>query len=72
MVLKSNARKLIIKKYRVLKNVHIKKIDNNRVAENINSKPKTPQKNCLMHVSHKSNINCPPWVRITNLNFGNS
>ncbi len=44
--------------------MHIRKLDNNRVGENINPKPNTPPnpQNCLMHISHKNNIKCPPWI----------
>jgi hypothetical protein len=40
--------------------VHIKKIDNNRMGEKINSFNFFSKNSCLMHVNHKNNIKCPP------------
>ncbi len=41
--------------------MHIKKLDNNKVGENMNLEPNTPHPNsCLTHVNHKNNMTCPP------------
>ncbi len=46
---------------RWLKYMHIKKLDNNKVGENMNPEPNTPHPNsCLTHVNHKNNMTCPP------------
>jgi hypothetical protein len=46
-----------------LKYMHIKKLDNNKVGQNINPKPNTPFKNSLTCVGHKNNIKWFPPMK---------
>ncbi len=43
--------------------MHIRKLDNNRVGKNTNSKVNYPLKNVwVTHVVHKLYIKCPPYI----------
>jgi hypothetical protein len=58
--------KILSTNVRWLKYMHIEKLDNNKVGENIIPYPNTtplpppPPNSCLTHINQKNKMKCPP------------